>query len=462
MAGAPHGLPSQRTPVEAQLQVVGGHQVPHFQEQPRSTHPVRPAVVRDMEGNGRTLGAVSLQPQRERVAVAQVGGILLPGGDEVVLGPFLDGFGVTDVGQQRPFLLPEGPGKPGGHDQAVGPLGPIVGDGRPQHGRAGMLLVLHEVGLQDGVDLGPGRPGQFDQRLEGQIGIQQEVSVVEGRQVVDQLLFHPGLHVQAQGSIHGLGRKDPGAHDPVFPLASNHLRQPAHVGGHQGRVPLDLTRLEIEGSEGEVVLDAFGRVACQFFHPGELRVPDPGMGEVHVVLQAASASGGRSGSADDIARVPGRAAHAHADDEFQLAFVCPIDQHLQGVQPPVDQALHVVPGPPVMGAVDGARLRHGPHAHLGVAEQPASGFHAVDQGVDRSLHQFVHRTPGVLHGHGRLEGVEVVVAGVIEIHGAARLGCPLRLGPRPRRRSGSAGDQQARGRQGGSSQKLSAIQRRFH
>ena len=227
-------------------------------------------------------------------------------------------------------------------------------------------------------------------------------------------------------------------------------------------MPFDLARLEIVGSEGEIEFDAFGRVACQFFHPGELSVPDPGMGEVHIVLQAASASGGRSGCADDIARVPGCAAHAHADDEVQLAFVCPVDQHLQGVQPPVDQALHVVPGPPVMGAVDGARLRHGPHAHLGVAEQPAPGFHAVDQGVDRGLHQFVHRTPGVFHGHGRLEGVEVVVAGVVEVHGTARPGCLLGLGPRPHRRSGSAGGQQARGRQGGSAQELSAIQRRFH
>ena len=305
MAGAPHGLSSQRTPVEAQLQVVGGHQVPHFQQQPGSTHPVRAAVVGDMEGDGRALGAVSFQLQRERVAVAQGGGILLPRGDEVVLGPFLDGLGIADVGQQGPLLFPEGPGKPGGHDQAVGPLGPIVGDGRPQHGRAGMLVVLHEVGLQDRVDFGPCRPGQFHQRLEGQIGIQQEVSVVEGRQVVDQLFLDPGLHVQAQGAIHGLGRKDPGPHDPVLPLASNHLRQAAHVSGHQRRVPLHLPRLEIVGSEGKVVLDAFGRVACQFLHPGELGVPDPGMGEVHVVLQAASASGSRSGSADHIARVPG-------------------------------------------------------------------------------------------------------------------------------------------------------------
>ena len=186
------------------------------------------------------------------------------------------------------------------------------------------------------------------------------------------------------------------------------------------------------------------------------------MGEVHVVLQAASASGSRSGSADDVARVPGRSAHAQADDEVQLALVGPIDQHLQGVQPPVDQALHVVPGPPVIGTLEGERLRHGPPAHLGVAEQPASGFHPVDQGIHRGLHQLVHRTPGVLHGHGRLEGVEVVVAGVVEVHGAPRPGRRIRLGPRPRRRSGAAGGQQARGRQGGSAQELPAIQSRFH
>ena len=109
--------------------------------------------------------------------------------------------------------------------------------------------------------------------------------------------------------------------------------------------------------------------------------------------------------------------HAHAGEEVHSFLMGAVDQHGQRVQAPVDQALHVLPGAPVGGDREGTHVGAKTLAHPGGIEETVPPLHPVDKGVHRRSRHLVNGHPGVLHGHGRLEHVEVVVPGVVVIEG---------------------------------------------
>ena len=131
---------------------------------------------------------------------------------------------------------------------------------------------------------------------------------------------------------------------------------------------------------------------------------------VHV---AASAAGQRERRVE-----PGEITHAQAGEKVHPLLVGAVDEYSERVQSAIDQALHVLPDPPVRR-----------HRHLfdvfaeapplpGGVEQPVPPADAVGEGVDRGAGHLVDRGPGVLHAHGGLENEQVVVARVVEVDGA--------------------------------------------
>ena len=164
------------------------------------------------------------------------------------------------------------------------------------------------------------------------------------------------------------------------------------------------------GRGGEVQLHALGVVVG-----GQLG--DAAQHEVaHVLLRHARAPlAGR-----DLLGQAGVGAHAQGGDEVHAAVVGAVDEDPQRVEAAVDEALHVVPHPPVGALLEAALhvLAEG-QAHLGRVEPAVVAGHAVDEGVDAGVGDLVDGGPGVLQAHGRLVDEEVVVARVVEVDGAA-------------------------------------------
>ena len=139
---------------------------------------------------------------------------------------------------------------------------------------------------------------------------------------------------------------------------------------------------------------------------------------------------------------PAVARHAHTGEELHALVVRAVDQHREGIEPAIDEALHVVPNAPVGRHLERPLVGAEAHADFRRMEQAVAAFDAIDEGIDRRPRHFVHRPPGVLHGHRGLEDKQVVMAGIVEIDGAT-------LAPRRgalRRTRGCAGSGKARSR----------------
>ena len=116
---------------------------------------------------------------------------------------------------------------------------------------------------------------------------------------------------------------------------------------------------------------------------------------------------------------PPVAAQAQAGEEIHALLVGPVDQDLERIESSRNEALHVLPAAPLVGALKGLAVGAPLETDLRGVEQAVPTGDPIAEGVDCRPGHLIDRDPGILHPHRGIVDEQVVVTGVIEVDGAA-------------------------------------------
>ena len=246
--------------------------------------------------------------------------------------------------------------------------------------------------------------------------VNEVVTVQEGRNPVDRSLPQPLVDIEALPQVQLFSRVDSRADFSGHPRTASHhfgdLSDPLSNGGSvlAGIVLVPKVRGRPARRGSEVELHALGRVI-----DGQL-AEDLALEVADLAMHPSSTAG-----SDLMSRIDGGVAgESQAGEEVHALVVGAVDEHPERIEAALLEAIHVVPRAPVGVLLESGRvgavlavleLR----ARLGRIVQPFDSRHTVHEGVYTRARHLVDGTPGVFHGHRRLEYEEVVVPGVVEV-----------------------------------------------
>ena len=278
-------------------------------------------------------------------------------------------------------------------------------------------------------------------------------------------LPHPLPHVQSQPQA---GVEVSGDPDGQLAVRSGLLQGPVDPfdpGGHDGPAGFDFIGMEEVGrgalvgqrqlepvhrivpehlfDEGEALLPDLRMLEVQTGEPGELRIEVAAGADLEVLVVQPE-----EGAAHVFLAGPAPAlVHQQSGIEQHSLLVGPIAEHLQLIQPGVQQRPGVLSGPleDHVGPLADMVSEH--LSHPGVVKDGAAVPQAEIEHFHRGLHQLVHGSLHLLLLDGGLVHVHEGVAAVVVEHDARLLAGGA--GPRPNRLYRRRRGQQARSQAGG-------------